>query len=414
MTRRKHVPPTAGMPFRLLLQLSWRNIWRHRRRNAILVSAIAVAVAGVMLLNTLIRGMQQDMMDTAIENLTGHLKILHPDYLHDPGIERGFEVADAWQDLLPPSVQGWASRIRVPAVVTSERETRGIQLLGVDPAQESISFVGDAAVDGDRLSGPQDSRILVGRLLAEALDTGPGRRLVLVTQGADGRTREAGFRIAGIYRAEIAGLERAFVFTGIDALQRLLGTNGITEISVRLDDEDLEASTIATLAGSLDHLAVMSWRQLEPQAASMVEVSGLATYIFFVIVMGALTFGVVNTVVTAVMERLRELGMLRAIGMRPRAVVAQVVVESSIIMAIGVAAGLTIAGAVFAFVADGIDLTAFDDSLASFGMRPTFVPVFDIRDVAVIVVLSMALSILASLYPARRAVKINPLEALRR
>ena len=414
MTREMHVRPTIGMPVKLLLRLSWRNVWRHRRRNAILVSAIAVAVAGVMLLNTMIRGMQQDMMNTAIENLTGHLKVLRPDYLNDPGIERGFEVPDAWQDLLPASVQGWASRIRVPAVVTSERETRGIQLLGVDPAQESISFLGDARVDGERLSGPQDSRILVGRLLAETLVTTPGRRLVLVTQGADGRTREAGFRIAGVYRAEIAGLERAFVFTGIDALQRLLGTNAITEISVRLDDEDLEASTIATLAGGLRHLAVMSWRQLEPQAASMVEVGGLATYIFFVIVMGALTFGVVNTLVTAVMERLRELGMLRAIGMRPRAVVAQVVVESSVIMAIGIAAGLAIAGAVFAFVADGIDLTAFDDSLASFGMRPTFVPVFDLRDVALIVALSLGLSVLASLYPARRAVKINPLEALRR
>ena len=117
----------------------------------------------------------------------------------------------------------------------------------------------------------------------------------------------------------------------------------------------------------------------------MVEVSDMTIYILFVIVMGALTFGLVNTLVTAVMERLRELGMLRAIGMRPRAVVAQVVVESTVIMAIGVAAGLVLAWCVFSFVADGIDLSAFDDSLASFGMRPTFVPVFDIRDVALIV-----------------------------
>ena len=402
------------LPVTLLLQLSWRNIWRHRRRNAILLSAIAVAVAGVMLLNTMMRGMQQDLMNTAIENLTGHVKILEPGYLNDPGIERGFAIADGWQGALPGRVQGWARRIRVPAVVTSERETRGIQLVGVDPARESISFLGDADIDGERLSGPEDARILIGELLAETLDTASGRRLVLVTQGADGRTREAGFRIAGVYRAEISGLERAFVFTGLAALQRLLGTDKITEISIRLDGDDLEAPTIAALAPSFENLDVMSWRELEPQAASMVEVSGMAIYILFVIVMGALVFGLVNTLVTAVMERLRELGMLRAIGMRPRAVIAQVVVESSIIMAIGVAAGLALAGAVFTAVADGIDLTAFDDSLASFGMRPTFVPVFDIRDVVLIVALSLALSVLASFYPARRAVKVEPLEALRR
>ena len=402
------------MPVKLLIQLSWRNIWRHRRRNAILVSAIAVAVTGVMLLNTMMRGMQQDLRNTAIENLTGHVKILEPGYLHDPGIERGFDILEGWQNTLPDHVAGWASRIRVPGVIMSERGTRGVQLVGIDPARESISFLGQAEVAGDRLSGPEDSRILIGGLLAEALDTAAGRRLVLVTQGADGRNREAGFRIAGVYRAEIPGLEKAFVFTGLAALQRLLGTDKITEISIRLDDEDRETSTLAALAETFESRAVVSWRQLEPQAAAMVEVSDVTIYILFVIVMGALTFGLVNTLVTAVMERLRELGMLRAIGMRPRAVVAQVVVESTVIMAIGVAAGLVLAWCVFSFVADGIDLTAFDDSLASFGMRPTFVPVFDIRDVALIAVLSLALSILASFYPARRAVKIKPLDALRR
>ena len=405
---------TGGIPVKLLLQLSWRNIWRHRRRNAILLSAIAVAVTGVMLLNMMMRGMQQDMLNTAIENLTGHVKILEPGYLDDPGIERGFEAVEGWQNALPDDTQGWATRIRVPAVVMSERETRGIQLVGVDPNRESISFLGNAEVAGERLAGSEDSRILVGGLLAEALDTAAGRRLVLVTQGADGRTREAGFRIAGIYRAEIAGLERAFVFTGLAALQRLLGTDGITEISIRLDGEDREVAAVAALADHFQDQTVMSWRQLEPQAASMVEVSEVAIYIMAVIVMGALVFGLVNTLVTAVMERLRELGMLRAIGMRPRAVVAQVVAESSVIMAIGVAAGLLLAGFVFALVADGIDLTAFDDSLASFGMRPTFVPVFDIRDVVTVVVMSLGLGIMASFYPARRAVKIKPLEALRR
>ena len=147
--------PSRGMPLGLLLQLSWRNIWRHRRRNAILLSAIAIAVTGVMLLNTMMRGMQQDLMNTAIENLTGHVKILEPGYLDDPGIERGFDVVDGWQNALPDHVRGWAERIRVPAVLTSERETRGIQLVGVDPARESISFLGDAEVSGEQLAGPR-------------------------------------------------------------------------------------------------------------------------------------------------------------------------------------------------------------------------------------------------------------------
>ncbi len=399
----------------LLLQLSWRNMWRHRRRNAILLAAIAVAVAGVVLLNALLRGMQADMENSVIDNLTGHVKVLRPGYLEDPSIQRGFDVAAGWSEGLPAdAVAGWALRVRVPAVVMSERETRGVQLVGVDPAQESISFLGGVAVAGEALSGREDRRILVGARLAEQLETTVGRRLVLVTQGADGRNREAGYRIAGIYRAEVGGLEQVFVFTGAEALQATLDTAAVTEVSVRLADTAREASVVERLDAAFGGLDVYTWRQLEPQAAQMVKFADAAVFIYFVVVMGALVFGLVNTLVTAVMERVRELGMLRALGMRPRTVVAQVTIESTLVMALGIALGLLVALGVFAAVADGIDLTAFDDSLASFGLRPIFVPVLEGRDVALVAAMSLALGLLASFYPARRAVKVKPLEALRR
>ena len=403
------------MPLPLLLQLSWRNLWRHRRRNAILLAAIAVAVAGVVLLNAMLRGMQADMRDSIIDNLTGHVKVLQPGYLDDPSIERGFEVATGWNDALPQdAVAGWALRVRVPAVVMSERETRGVQLVGVDPAQESISFLGGVTVDGEGLAGRDDRRILIGAALAEQLETAVGRRLVLLTQGADGRNREAGYRIAGLYRAEVGGLEKVFVFTGADTLQGMLDTTAVTEVSVRLADEAQENSVVDRLVTAFAGLDVRTWRQLEPQAAQMVEFADAAVFIYFVVIMGALVFGLVNTLVTAVMERVRELGMLRTLGMRPYAVVAQVTLESMLVMSLGIALGLALAFGVFALVADGIDLTAFDDSLAAFGLRPIFVPVLRGEDVALVVGMSLMLGLLASFYPARRAVRITPLEALRR
>ena len=161
-------------------------------------------------------------------------------------------------------------------------------------------------------------------------------------------------------------------------------------------------------------LDVLSWRDLEPQAAMITEFMDTAVFIYFLVIMSALVFGLVNTLVTAVMERVRELGMLRALGMRPRTVVAQVVVESSLVMAVGVGGGVLIAMCVYALVADGIDLTAFDESLQSFGMSPQMVPVMQTSDVVMVVALSLILGLLASFYPARRAVKLKPLDALRR
>ena len=403
------------MPLGLLIQLSWRNIWRHGRRNAILLSAIAVAVAGVVLLNTLLRGMQAEMQNTVIDSLNGHVKVLQPGYRADPGIQRGFEIAQGWDAGLPAeAIAGWAARVRVPAVIMSERETRGIQLVGIDPAHEDISFLGRVSFTGEALSGPEDRRVIIGGELAEQLETAVGRRLVLVTQGADGRNREAGYRIAGIFEAEAGGLEKAFVFTGADTLQDMLDTLVVTEVSIRLADDVFETSIIDRLLGVFSGLDVLSWKELEPQAASMVAFADNAIFIYFLVIMGALVFGLVNTLVTAVMERVRELGMLRALGMRPRSVVAQVVMESSLIMFVGVAVGVVIAAGAFSLMADGIDLSAFDASLATFGMRPTFVPVLRADDVILVVAMSLLLGIVASFYPARRAVQQKPLDALRR
>ena len=119
-----------------------------------LLLAITVAVAGVVVTNGLIRGMQFDMREAAVANLTGHIKVLAPGYLDDPNIEKSFELEPDWQPDLPASeVEGWAARIRIPAVIMSERETRGVQFVGVDPARENISFLGDVAITGEGLDG---------------------------------------------------------------------------------------------------------------------------------------------------------------------------------------------------------------------------------------------------------------------
>ncbi len=406
------------MPLRLLLSLSARNLFRHRRRNLMLLAAICVAVAGVTLMNSLIRGFQEDMRDSAVENLTGHIKILAPGYRDDPSIERRFELARQWDPAaFSDQLAGWAPRVRVPAVIMSERETRGVQLVGVDPMLENISFLGDVPVVGERLAGPADNRVLLGAALAEQLQTDVGYRLVLITQGADGQNREAGFRIAGLFDAEGTGLEKAFAFTGLSYLQQLLDADGVTELSIRLK-ADGSMLPERSLAGRLRDLFtgqdVFRWEELEPQAAAMFAFADMAVFIWFLIMMGALTFGLVNTLVTAVMERTREFGMLRAVGMRRSTVIVQVVIESSLIMLVGVAAGLLIGSAGVLWLGDGIDLSQWAEGMEMAGMSTVLVPVLVPGDLVLVAGMSLALGVLASLYPAWRAVKIEPLEALRR
>lgn len=404
----------------LLLQLSWRNLWRRKRRNGLLLAAVCFAVGGVVVMNALIRGMQVQMAEAAVDSLNGHIKVHAPGYLDDPGIARGFELASEWHPesldgIDAEMVVGWASRVRVPAVVMSERETRGVQLVGIDPAAEGISFVGDVALDGEALSGVDDRRVLLGKALAEQLDTAAGRRIVLITQGADGRSREAGYRVAGLYDASGQGLEKAFLFTGLGTVQRLLDATVVTEVSVRLTEDRHGPGVLQRLVNAMTGLVVLTWQDLVPTAAALHAFVDVAMLMWFIIIMGALAFGLINTLVTAVMERTRELGMLRAVGMRPRTVVAQVVVESMLVMALGICLGVALGVSLhYLFLADGIDLAAFADATEQFGLDAMIVPLLLAADVWLVVWLSVVFGLVASIYPAWRSVKISPLEALAR
>lgn len=403
------------MPLKLLFQLSVRNIFRHKRRNGMLLAAIVVAVGAVVCTSSLIRGFQYDMADAAVANLTGHVKILAPGYLDDPNIEKSFELAETWRpEVDDEELAGWAARVRVPAVIMSERGTRGVQFVGIDPAQEHISFIGSAAVEGEHLTDATDGRILIGRALAEQLETGAGRRLVIITQGHDGLNRESGFRIAGLYDAEGTGLEKMFVFTGVDTLQKMVGADVYTEISIRLRRDPVLFQLKASLVEFFTGLDVLNWQELEPQAAAMFVFADSAFFIWYFIMMGALVFGLVNTLVTSVMERVRELGMLRALGMRSRGVVAQVVLESSVLMLIGVATGIAVGWLAVFSMGDGIDLSQWAEGIEAFGMRGKLVPVPLADDIVLIGLMSVVLGVVASLYPALRIVRIKPLEALRR
>lgn len=404
------------MPIKLLIQLSWRNIWRHRRRNGMLFAAILVAVSTIVLANALIRGWQNDMLESAVENLTGHVKVLAPGYQADPSIEKSFEIDPDWQpDLKAARVVGWTSRVVVPAVIMSERDTRGVQLVGINPTdEEAISFLSDVKVDGEPLKGDDDARVLVGKELARQLNTGVGRRIVLITQGSDGRNRESGFRVAGLYDAEGTAMEKVFVFTGRQTLQRMLDTDAVTEVSVRLAENEFGPTARDRLKSTFEGMEVKTWQELQPQAATLFEFADMAIFIWFSVLMVALAFGLVNTLVTAVMERVKELGMLRAIGMRPKAVIAQVVIESLLIVSVGLGAGLLLGVGYIKLLEDGIDLSQWAAGMEAFGIRTIMIPHLLVSDLVLVSVLSLIFGLVASVYPAWRAVKVKPLEAMRR
>tara|TARA_A200000113_G_scaffold191145_1_gene179760 strand:- start:424 stop:1650 length:1227 start_codon:yes stop_codon:yes gene_type:complete len=402
----------------LLFNLSLRNIVRYRRRNFFLFAAIAVAVGGTTLSNSLIRGWQVDMLETAVSGLSGHIKMQAPGFADDPSLQRAFSASTnvVLDDQL--SVAGIAKRINLPAVISSERETRGVAMIGIDPADEAISLYRDFEVSGETLAGPDDGRLLIGKALAETLQTKIGRRVVMIVEGADGKSRERGYRIAGVFDSPTNWPEEALVFTGLQALQDTLATvglaNPITELSVVLVSDEDRPMAAERLRDQHPQLVVKDWRQMQPQIAEIVDVVDATMVIWFILIMSALTFGLVNTLIATVMQRTQELGMLRALGMNKQLLLIQVVMECVGIMVVGVIAGL-ILGVLLVFgLGEGIDLSAFSESVEAFGMSTFLKPVLTVEDLLLFGGLSMLVGLFASFFPARRALKISPLMAMNR
>ena len=402
----------------LLFNLSLRNIVRYRRRNFFLFAAIAVAVGGTTLSNSLIRGWQVDMLETAVSGLSGHIKMQAPGFADDPSLQRAFSASTnvVLDGQLP--VAGIAKRINLPAVISSERETRGVAMIGIDPADEAISLYRDFEVSGETLAGPDDGRLLIGKALAETLQTKIGRRVVMIVEGADGKSRERGYRIAGVFDSPTNWPEEALVFTGLQALQDTLATvglaNPITELSVVLVSDEDRPSAAEKLRDQHPQLVVKDWRQMQPQIAEIVDVVDATMVIWFILIMSALTFGLVNTLIATVMQRTQELGMLRALGMNKQLLLIQVVMECVGIMVVGVIAGL-ILGVLLVFgLGEGIDLSAFSESVEAFGMSTFLKPVLTVEDLLLFGGLSMLVGLFASFFPARRALKISPLMAMNR
>ncbi len=402
----------------LLFHLSLRNIVRYRRRNFFLFAAIAVAVGGSTLSNSLIRGWQVDMLETAVSGLTGHIKIQAPGFADDPSARNAFSYSKPIVFGEQTPILGFAQRINLPAVISSERETRGVALVGVDPAMEGISLYRDFEVEGDTLTGPEDGRLLIGKMLAETLQTKLGRRVVVIVEGADGKSRERGYRIAGVFEAPMEWSEKMLVFTGLTALQRTVGTDDfaspVTELSVVLQTDEDRVAARDELIAQYPKLEVKDWRQMQPQIAEIVDLVDAIMVIWFILIMSALTFGLVNTLIATVMQRTQELGLLRALGMNQRLLLIQVVMECVGIMVVGVIVGLLLGVAMVFGLGDGIDLAAFSESVEAFGMSTLLKPILTIEDLLLFGGLSVLVGLFASFFPARRALKISPLMAMNR
>ena len=401
----------------LITRLAWRNLWRHRRRTALILVAMSLGIWSMIVLAAISRGSIEQQVNKGIANLTGHVQVHARGYRDDPVIDHRFVPPPALVEALRASpVSAWSTRVRVPAVIASERESAGVTLVGIDPAAElKLSFISGAIVEGRGLGDVGDDGLLLGRKLAERLETGLGRRVVILSQDVNIRIAERGFRVVGIFAGQPTAMETGYVFVGRAPAQRLLRMqDSVSELAVITPDRKHLDALVQRMRAAAPGLAVEPWTTIEPLLVLTESLTEVILVIWYAIVFAAMSFGLVNTLLMAVYERTREFGLVQSLGMRPGRIMGQVFIESLFLLLLALGLGNLLTAATLFALRDGLDLSAFAEGFDMIGVSPIIIPSLTLGDVASANGLVLALGLLASLWPVWRAARHVPVEAMTR
>jgi len=401
----------------IVTMLAWRNLWRNHRRTIVMLSAIVIGVWAMIFMTALMRGMVNDMVRDGIRALPGHVQVHHPEFRNDPSISNLIPAPDSelTAAFSTAGFDAWATRVKVPAVISSERESRGVTLIGVDPVlEQSLDALGSNIAAGRNLKDVDDSGVVIGRKLADKLDTELGKRIVLMSQDPDNEIADRGYRVVGLFEANLEQYEESFVFAGKSTLQKMLKIEDqVSEIAILASDyRDVKDVTeqVAALAGQ--DVEVLPWQELDTYLGSMLKVMDGFVLVWMIVVFLALSFGLVNTLAMAVFERVREIGLMLALGMRPSNILGQIIVESALLLIMGLILGNALGWASVVPLKGGIDISAVAQGMEMFGAASILYPELELQDMITANVVVLVLGFLASLSPAWRASRYEPIEAI--
>lgn len=398
-------------------KVAWRNVWRNARRSAITISAIAFGLVITTLYSGMMVGYLADMERSVVEYEMGDAQIFPVGYRKKPSLYTAIPDAEKLVATLEQAGFRASCRYLGGGLGAAGEYSAGIRLIGVDPARDrTVSRLGDQVEQGAWLDDGKPREVVLGRRLARTLGVKPGGEIVVLTQAADGSSANELFTVRGILKGIADGTDRAGVFLTAGAFRTLLAhEGGAHQILVRKPDAmTLDAATarIAELAPGLE---VQSWRQLVPTLATMMQASqgAVATTSFIIFV--AIGIVLLNAMLMTVFERVREFGVLKAIGMGPGMVVALVVLESLMQAGVAAAIGLCVAlpGSLY-LGRVGIDVAKLADvSMAGVTRSPIWRGEYSTATFTGPLVMLFFIVLLAVLYPAIKAARLRPIEAMR-
>jgi putative ABC transport system permease protein len=404
-----------------LMRMAWRNVWRNKRRSAITIAALAVAAGSTVWFMGWGDGFTEKMAEDTVKSGVGHVVVEPKGFEKDPQIGKYIAEPASVVAIIEETegVKTWAPRVEVRGLATTPENSMGAVIYGVDPARERYaSIFPNRVVEGSFFGSAEDDGVIIGHKMADVLGVELGDLVGVMVQSLDGEVKAEAYELTGIIRTGNPMFDNGFVILPIASTQELIGYgSGYNKIAIIAESAGDAGKIRDAINERLppDDTEALTWYEVSPQAYQFYTMMLVFMGFMLILLVVLASFGVTNTILMSVLERVREFGVMAAVGLRPFQVFRLILYESSILSFFGVVAGLigggvltwfnSIYGIDLGFWASGVQMTGLLDPVIYFALNPY---AFAATGVAVLFI-----GIVSSIYPGIKAARFRPVEAMR-
>jgi ABC-type lipoprotein release transport system permease subunit len=409
----------------LWIKLGWRNLWRNKSRTFVQLAVIAGSLFFAIWMHNLATGSYRKMVHESIKMGSGHMSFHHPEYLQERRTELVFNFDDAAKIASGTSeIAHQLPRLTIPSLVRSSYENKSAILMGVDFQKEKLinPLLGDnKRITGKLPEGKQIKRAYIGEKLSESLRVKVGKKIVVMFQDSKGKIASKLFRIAGTFKSGVKQLDSAMIYVDRKNLAKAFGDkNAIHEMAIILKDLKYKEQVFNKLSQSIKNKAkfdVYPWEITMKQVADLIMLDHAQLKVMIALLYFLVTVGTVNLLLMSVLERTREFGLLQAMGLERSKIKTMIAVESIVLGFLGSTIGiiLSLIGCGYTWYY-GLDLSGLFEAQEVAGMlfEPVINSAWDVPGMILLFTGMIFLVYIASIYPARKALKVKPADAMRK
>ena len=399
-----------------LIKISWRNVWRNKLRSFVVILSVIFGLVGGIIMIAMSYGLNEERMNNAVETYLSHIQIHNKSFSEEYNIKHTIDNLEGIVNAIENDsrVVSYSKRIILNGMLSNSNGSYGIQVKGVDPVQEvKVTNTYEKIIEGEYFKSKRDNTILIGKKLADRLNLKIKSKVVITFQDENYELTSLLYRVEGIFRSGNSRYDEANVFVkNISIAKNLPNFSGYHEIPMLLTDIDLRGDLKNDLIPYSSDNIVEGWDDISKDLAYANEMLAAVLYIFMMIILSGLSFGIVNTMLMAILERRKEIGMLMSIGMSRFKIFLMISFETMFLSIVALPIGLIISYSIVEYYSVvGIDLSIVEAGLENFGVGTRLYFKVPNQEYFIVAIMVFVISIISSIFPSVRALKINPVEA---